>query len=175
MSKKIVSILAFLLILTGCVNNSSHVFDQQQFDQLVSAVKTEYGDDYYPNYLYEEDYLINVLQIDPTHLNAYYAEGPMMTIGVDTFILLHVKDEYISTVVAAMNEYHRFLKEDSFQYPMNYHKVAASQVISKGNYVALVMLAPYMEVDEDTTEIEILSFYNEHVSRGVNVLMELLP
>ena len=175
MKNKIILILSLLLVMTGCIQSSKNVFNQEQFDQLVEAVKVEYGEDYYPSFVYEDDYIENVLLINPEHLNAYYAEGPLFTMGVDLFILVHVKNEYFEQVYAAMQEYHRFLKEDSFQYPMNSYKVSASKLITKGNYIALVLLAPYMEIDEDTEESDIITFYDREVNRGVDVLLQLIP
>lgn len=125
----------------------------ETLNKIHEDVKAIFGEEYIPSYAFTEDDMKNSFGIDPTWMEAFIAEGPMISAQVDMFVAIKANPEHTAEVEAAMNEYQRYLKEESFQYPMNVPKVNASKVAVYGDYVFFTMLGMIpMEVEEQGDE-----------------------
>ena len=89
--------------------------------------------------------LEEIMKVKAEDVVDFYAEGPMFSMSADTLIVVIAKDDKVEDVKKALKDYKHYLKHDAFNYPMNLPKVAASQVVVKGNLVAFVLLGKYDE------------------------------
>ena len=83
----------------------------------------------------------------------YVAEGPMISVHVDTFAAVEAKEGQADAVEQAFADYREAQLTQSAQYPMNLPKIEASQVVRHGNYVFFVMLGtPSAEAEMEGEE-----------------------
>ena len=142
---------------------------QPTLEEIHTAVKNAYGDDYMPNMAMDETALTEMVGVDMANVEEFIGESPMISAQVDTFIAIKAKEGKGDEVEAQLNAYRDKLVNDSFQYPMNMAKVNASQVLRKGDYVFFLMVGA---VDEraDATEEEAAAFAQEQVQIGVDAI-----
>lgn len=114
---------------------------------LADTVKGAFGDLYNPESemgmpLSEipAEFLESTYGVKAEWVEEYAAGMPMMMTNVDTFIIVKPTEGNAENVLAALNAYHEYLVNDSFQYPKDIEKVRAAQVFEKGDYVFFIML-----------------------------------
>ena len=124
-----------------------------ELPQVLEAVKSAYGDNYIPSMDYDAQAMKDLFGIDESLYDAYFAQGPMISVNVDTLIGVQDKEGQADAVEQALQAYQKNLIENSMQYPMNMAKVNASAVVRYGNDVFFVMLGtPDMEAEEKGEE-----------------------
>lgn len=84
----------------------------------------------------------------------YIAEIPMISVNVDTLVIVRARQAKVADVEAALNAYRETQINGAQQYPVNLGKVQASKVETIGNYVIFVMLG---EGTGDSVEADIAS------------------
>ncbi len=117
-------------------------------EEIHSAVKEVYGENYIPEMPME---INDVLNISSDLYEEAIAEAPMMSVHVDTFIAIKAKEGKGEEIEKALTDYRDYLINDSLQYPMNVPKVNASSVLREGDYVFFVMLG---QIQDDMAEEE---------------------
>ncbi len=150
--KKIIVLTLLLGLLQGCLGSQSYT--ETDLEKAVLAIKETFQEDYYPQAEISEEMLEHVYGIDLSRIDAYFAEGPLFTMSVDTLIILIAKDGYVDELKEALLDYQNYLIHESFQYPMNMPKVNASKVFVQHNLVAFIMLGAYTDDFEDDTHYE---------------------
>lgn len=168
MSKKIIAlILAGLLAcsaLVSCGGTKDPVDNGDNGDtttpapvvvtvpELKDAVLGAYGDLFDPTnemglYLMDipADILESTFGVQAAWVEEYAAGMPMMITNVDTYIIVKPTEGNTENVVAALESYHDYLVNDSFQYPKDLEKVRAAQVFEKNGYVFFIMLGMLSE------------------------------
>lgn len=70
----------------------------------------------------------------------FMAEIPMISVNVDTLVIVRARQAKVADVEAALNAYRDSQINGAQQYPINLGKVQASKVETIGNYVVFVML-----------------------------------
>ena len=169
--KKGILVLLTVLLMGACTK--APAFDATDLEKAVTAVKTEYGDDYGPSMDLTAQQLDEVMGVDPTWVKEFVAEGPLMSTSVDTFIAILVEGDHVEEVKEALEDYKLYLETEAFQYPMNMAKVNASEVVVQGNLVFFIQLGKYDERAEATDE-ERLTFAKDEVKRAVDAIAEAL-
>lgn len=117
------------------------------------------------NALGEENYLPNAPFLDATAFEERYglssdqyldflAEIPMISVNVDTLVIVKARPDKVADVEAALNAYRDSQVDGALQYPINLGKVQASKVETIGYYVVFVMLG---ESTGDSVEADIAS------------------
>lgn len=110
------------------------------------AVVEALGENYWPNAEiapeFLEDYGLTTDMYD-----GFLGETPMISVNVDTMIVIRAKEGQVDAVEAVLQNYREGLLIDTMQYPMNLGKIQASKIATFGNYVCFVQLGA------DTTEI----------------------
>ncbi len=88
-----VLVLTGLLVLSGCAGGGGKtpVLDEAFLGQAHEAVKQAYGEAYLPSMPLEEAMLTDIYGLPMEDVEAFVAEGPMMSTQVDTFIGLRAK------------------------------------------------------------------------------------
>lgn len=171
MKKILLLVLGLGLILGGCAGASK--FTKTDMDKAVAAVKAEYGENYIPSNPINATQLEEVMKVKAADVEAFYAEGPLMSLNVDTFIAVLAKDGKVEDVKKALEDYRDYLINDGFNYPMNMDKVKATQVIVEGNLVFFLLLGNYDD-RSDATDAERTEFAEAEVQRGVDAILEAL-
>lgn len=124
-----------------------------ELSDVLDAVKQAYGEDYIPSMDYDAQAMKDLFGIGEGQYEEFFAQGPMISIHVDTLIGVRAKEGQADAVEQALLDYRKSLVEDSVQYPMNMVKVNASEVVRFGDYVFFVMLgSPDMEAEEKGEE-----------------------
>ena len=171
MKKLIVMMMVSLILLSGCTKKEA--YDSADLDAAVAAVKAAYGEFYGPSSPIDAIMLEDIMKVKADDVVDFYAEGPLMSMSVDTLIIVIAKDDKVETVKKALEDYKYYLEHDAFNYPMNMAKVSATQVVVKGNVVALVLLGKYDE-RTDATDDERATFAQQQVQLGVDALLAAL-
>ncbi len=172
MKKFIVMMMVSLILLSGCAKKET-LYTSEDLDTAVEAVKDVYGEFYGPSSPIDATMLEEIMKVKAEDVVDFYAEGPLMSMSVDTLIVVIAKDGKVEDVKKALEDYKYYLEHDAFNYPMNMPKVAASQVVVKGNLVAFVLLGKYDDRMDATDEQRAL-FASEQVQLGVDALLDAL-
>lgn len=118
----------------------------EEMEGVKKAVTDALGEDYWPNSAMEPDMLETVFGITSDMYDDYMAEMPMISMNVDTLVVIKAKEGQADAVETALNDYRENLVGDTMQYPMNLGKIQASRIEKVGDYVCFVQLGA------DTTE-----------------------
>lgn len=136
--------------------------------ELYTAVKEAYGDEYIPSMPYDEQAMKELFGISADLYDGYIAEGPMISVHVDNFVMVEAKEGKGEQVEQILVQYRETLLTESLQYPMNMPKIEASQVIRHDDYVFFVMLGGATEGAED--EAAALAAAKEGNQIGIDVI-----
>lgn len=160
-----------LILLSACTKKAN--YDKADLDTAVAAIKETYGEFYGPSSPIGADMLQDIMKVKAEDVVDFYAEGPMMSVSVDTLIIIIAKEDKIEIVKKALEDYKYYLEHDAFNYPMNMAKISASQVVVKGNVVAFVLLGKYDDRIEATDD-QRAEFAQQQVQLGVDALLAAL-
>lgn len=148
-------------------NNQDVTVDETTFDKVVQGIKDEYGDDYIPSMKMDDQMFADATGVNMDNVEKYYAETPMISAQVDTFIAVQAKEGKGEEVEKELNAYRDRLVNDTMQYPMNVAKVQSSEVVRHGDYVYFVMLGKFNE-DENADDKSALEFAKAETKRGLD-------
>ena len=139
-------------------------------EKVHQAVKDVYGEEYIPSAPYDAQALNDIFGIPEDLYDEFIAEGPMVSIHVDTFIAVKAKEGKGGEVEKLLSDYRTRLVEDSVQYPMNISKVEASEVVRHGDYVFFVMLGTASEEAQEQGEEAALKSAQEENKKAVDAI-----
>ena len=145
---------------------------KSELEEILSAVKKAYGDNYKPQTSMSTEMLSEIVGLKSNLYDAVVAEEPMISFNVDTFIAVHPVAGKKAEVEKALTKYKKYLEEDTHQYPMNMPKVKASKVVTIGDYVFFIMLGESNDTEEN--EDKLLSFYQKQNTIAINAIKKVL-
>lgn len=151
---------------------SENVYDVY-LEQAHEAVKQVYGDNYIPNMPYDAIALKEVFGVDDSLYDAFIAEGPMISVNIETFIGVKAKEGKAADVAAALEGYRKNQLDAAVQYPMNMVKAEASQVVTHGDYVFFVMLGAADMETEEKGEKEALESAKQNNQIGIDAISSI--
>lgn len=132
---------------------SDHDYEQgwtEQMESVKTAVTDLLREDYWPNMALTPDMLESLLGISPDMYEDYFAEMPMISVNVDTLVVIKAVEGQADTVEDILLAYHDDNVNNTMQYPQNVGKIQAARVQRIGNYVMFVQLgADTAEVSEE--------------------------
>lgn len=140
--------------------------------QITKAVKKAYGDSYLPSQKIDKTTLAEVYGIKKNMYDDVFAEGPMLSFQIDTFIVVKAKSGKAKTVKNALEKYKKSLISQSVQYPMNAAKLPAIQIYQFDNYVFFSMLVTPPD-DKAETESQILAAAKKQNQIAYNTVKKL--
>ncbi len=140
-------------------------------DEIVAAVKEAYGEDYIPSMEIPSEQLSDVFGINMDDVDSFYAEGPMISAHVDTFIALKAKEGKVDSLVESLNTYRQNQINSAYSYPMNILRLQGSKVMKNGDYAFFVLLGAFP--DEEMSEEDQVKFTEEQVQIGVDAINAL--
>lgn len=167
---KLLSLITILVtLLAGCVSGSGYDVD---ITEVISAVKEQLGEDYYPARELDYEEIENLTGITEDMIESMVAEGPMMTMHIDTFIAIKATEDNGDAVAEKLENYKSFLVEESMQYPMNMPKVESAKVLHYDDYVFFLMLGKNNDNMEDASSEEALEFAQNEIQRVEDIITE---
>ena len=125
----------------------------EEMEGIRAAVVEALGEDYWPNMPMDAEMFEMFFDIGPDMYEDYMAESPMISVNVDTLVIVRAKEDTVEAVEEKLNTYRDNKINDTMQYPQNIGKIQASQVERIGNYVVFVQLGA--ETDADNLETAI--------------------
>ena len=183
-------ILAFTLAammcaasLTACSNKSSSqdnstnapveetIQKDVALDEIVTAVKDAYGENYGAAMPLDEQMLTDLLGINMDEVEEFFAEFPMMSAHIDTFIVLKAKEGNIDSVYEQLNLYRENQMNDTMCYPSNALRIQGSQIMKVGNYAIYMMLGEHADIE--AAEEDAVKFAQEQGQIGVDAINAL--
>lgn len=142
-----------------------------ELDDIVNAVKEAYGENYLPSMQYEEAMLSDVFGITMDDVDEWFAEGPMMSAHIDTFVVLKAKEGKVDTLAAELEAYLEQQKNDAFCYPNNLVRIQSGRVMTVGDYAIYMVLGGYDDSAE--SDEEIAAFAEKMAQVGVDAVNAL--
>lgn len=184
-------ILAFMLAammcaasFTACSNNSSSqeggstnapveetVQKDVALDEIVTAVKDAYGENYGAGQALDAQMISDLMGINMDDVEESFAEIPMMSAHIDTFIVLKAKEGKIDSVYEQLNLYRENQLNDTMCYPSNALRIQGSQIMKVGDYAIYMMLGQL--ADMDASEEDAVKFAQEQGQIGVDAVNAL--
>lgn len=140
---------------------------------IADAVKELLGEGYLPSMTLDNEALEMVYGIKPEWIDNYYAETPMISFHIDTFIVVKASDGHADDVEKALNDYQEYTLENSLQYPANVPKLNAARIYRLGDYVFYIMLGAIPDEYRDDEE-GAFDFCVENNQKVVDKINELL-
>lgn len=105
--------------------------------ELEKAVSDALGDNYYPQ---EAMPSLENLEITEDMYDEFIYKVPMISVNVDTLIIVKAKEGRLDDVEAKLNAYRDMNINNTMQYPMNLSKIQCSEVAVIGDYAVFVQL-----------------------------------
>ena len=121
--------------------------------------------------------MADTLKMDAAWVNDIIIEVPMISANVDTLILVNPTEGNAENVLNALNEYKRYLVEDSFQYPMNQARVQRAVVQQVGDYVCFSILGGAVDNPEEMgiySDEELAGYYESMSMNAIYALQSYL-
>ena len=124
-----------------------------EMEAIKAAVVEALGENYWPDTKIDPEMMEAVYGITQDMFDDYMGERPMISVNVDTLLVVKAKEDKIDAVEEALNAYRDTMVGDTMQYPMNLGKIQASRIQTYGRYVCFVQLgADTMEASENGEE-----------------------
>lgn len=161
---------------TGTVEGPGDVFSgwSEEMATLRAAVMEELGDDYWPNMEIPAELLEMSYGLTPDMYEDYMGEMPMMSVHVDTLLIVKAAEGQADAVEQALRAYHKDLAENSSQYPMNLGKVQAGIVERMDDYVYFVLLGGDTTAVEEQGDAAVIAHCQEQNQRVIEIIKENL-
>ena len=165
----------FTLMMTGCGSKDgesngetasqggsteSAYRDDVALTDIRDAVAQAYGANYLPSMTLDAEALANMYGVTEDMYEEALGEVPMISVQVDTLILVKAKSDRVEDVKAAFENYRTYQLEEGMNYPMNVPKIEASEVAVYGDYVCYIMLG-VIEDDLKDDEAAMLTAFQE--------------
>lgn len=138
------------------------------------AVTDALGDDYWPDSEIPEEMLNETYGVGADLYDAYLGECPMISVNVDTLLIIHAKDGKVEDVENALNAYRDSLVNDTMQYPMNLGKIQASRVERIGDYVCFVQLGADTSSVEEQGDEAVITYCQEQNELALEAVRQTL-
>lgn len=171
MKKIIIMVVAISMLaafVVGCTPKGEEV-KNVDIKEIHTAVQESLGEDYSANRDLEKEELEGIVKVKTEDMEEYIAQAPMISVGVDSFIAIKAKEGKANEIEKGLEDYKKYLVENSMQYPMNLAKVNAADIVRHGDYVFFIMLGKYDDRD-DATEEERLEFAKSEVQKVEDVI-----
>ena len=138
------------------------------------AVEDALGDNYWPDSEIPEEMLDGTYGVSADLYDAYLGESPMISVNVDTLLIIHAKDGKVEDVENALNAYRDHLVNDTMQYPMNLGKIQASQIERIGDYVCFVQLGADTSSVEEQGDEAVITYCQEQNELALEAISQTL-
>lgn len=155
---------------TECELEGTTIASDEKIDAIVTAVKAELGDNYYPNTPIDATVLQDLYGITLDDVEACFGGMPMISANVDTFIAVKAKEGKAEVIKDELENYLTAQQGDAHQYPANLPKVSEAKVYVLGDYVFYICLAGDTLAAEEKGEAEVRKQVAETVANVITVI-----
>lgn len=138
------------------------------------AVINALGDNYWPDSEIPEEMLNDTFGVSADLYDGYLGESPMISVNVDTLLIIHAKDGKVEEVENALNAYRDQMVNDTMQYPMNLGKIQASRIERVGDYVCFVQLGADTSAAEEQGEEAVITYCQEQNELALEAVRQTL-
>ena len=138
------------------------------------AVINALGDNYWPDSEIPEEMLNDTFGVSADLYDGYLGESPMISVNVDTLLIIHAKDGKVEEVENALNAYRDHLVNDTMQYPMNLGKIQASRIERVGDYVCFVQLGADTSAAEEQGDEAVITYCQEQNELALEAISRTL-
>ncbi|MDL2301290.1 DUF4358 domain-containing protein [Lachnospiraceae bacterium OttesenSCG-928-D06] len=145
-----------------------------EMEEIKSAVVLALEDRYWPNAGISAQMMETQYGISSDLYDDYLGEHPMITVNVDTMLIIKAKDGQLANLQDAVEAYREKLVNDTLQYPMNIGKIQASRIEVIGDYVCFVMLGADAASSGEGTQEEIITQCGEENELALEVIGGIL-
>lgn len=142
---------------------------QAQLQALRDAVAEVLGEDYWPNTQMPPEFLADY-GLKEDMYEGFLGEMPMISVNVDTLILIKAREDQVEAVEAVLNSYRDALVSDTMQYPMNLGKIQASRIEVMGQYVCFVQLGADVTEGMEIGDEEIIRLCQEQNELAITAI-----
>ena len=143
----------------------------EEMGTVKAAVVDSLGEDYWPNMALLPDMLEEMVGISSDMYEDYFAEIPMISVNVDTLIVVKAVESKADAVEDALLAYYDKNVSNTMQYPQNVGKIQAARVERIGNYVIFAQLgADTSEVSEEGDQEVIISHCQEINDQVIEII-----
>lgn len=130
----------------------------EEMQALRQAVVDALGENYWPDSQIPREMLEGTFGVTQDMYDDYMGEMPMISVNVDTLLIIKAKDGKVETVEDALNAYRDNEINQTMQYPMNLGKIQASKVAVIGNYVCFVQLGADSPEDGESSDEAVIQY-----------------
>ena len=138
------------------------------------AVTDALGENYWPDSEIPEEMLNDTYGVSADLYDAYLGESPMISVNIDTLLIIHAKDGKVEDVENALNSYRDHLVNDTMQYPMNLGKIQASRIERIGDYVCFVQLGADTSAAEEQGDEAVITYCQEQNELALEAIRQTL-
>ncbi len=140
---------------------------------IAAAIKEMLGEQYRPSMPLDNEFLEMTYGVKPEWIDNFFAEIPMISFHIDTFIAIKAAEGQADNVETALNDYLKYTLENSLQYPSNVPKLNASRVYRLGDYVFYILLGavPDEFMDNEEGAFDFCVETNQNVVNKINELL----
>lgn len=166
-----VAALSGILALTGCgASKDKETTKNVNLSDVQKAVSEAYGEDYVPDYQFDEEYIADVFGVSKDLYDEAIAEGAKVSFNIDTFVAIKAKEGKGEEVYKLLSDYKEAQISDAMQYPTNAIKIQASQVTRHGDYVFFTCLGVVSADSEEAGDDAILKEAQEDNAIAVDTI-----
>lgn len=170
------------MLLTGCGSGPSTGGAEAQASyrndvgtqELRDAAADALGEGYWPNMELGGTELEGLTGLKADQYEEFSAEMPMISVNVDTLIIVKAKEGKAGEAADALTSYRQRLVEDTMQYPMNLGKIQASEVVSFGNYVCFIQLGGDTSSADESGEEAVIKHCQAENQKAAEAIEALL-
>lgn len=108
--------------------------------ELEKEVKDLLGDNYWPEVNMSKAELEKLTGISEDMYVDFLAEKQTFDAHIDTLMIIHAKEDYVSAIEQALETYRSAIIEQNKNYPQNLSKARASRIETIDDYICFVQL-----------------------------------
>lgn len=161
---------------SGETSDEGEIFSgwSEEMASLRAAIAEELGDDYWPDMAIPAELLEMSYGLTPDMYEDYMGEMPMLSMNVDTLLIVKAAEGQADAVEKALKDYHDNYVENNRPYPMNLGKVQASMVERMGDHVCFVLLGGDISDVEEQGDEAVILHCREQNQRVIEIIREQL-
>lgn len=142
----------------------------KEMSAIRQAVVDALGENYWPTEAMTPEMLEGSFGITSDMYQDYLAEVPMISVNVDTLLIIKAKSDKVDEVEEALNAYRDSLVNDTMQYPMNLGKIQASRIEKIGDYVCFVQLGADTQAAAGDDEEAVIAYCQEQNELVIEII-----
>lgn len=150
---------------------------EQQFytlPELEKEVKDLLGDNFWPEVNMSKAELEKLTGISEDMYVDFLAEKQTFDAHIDTLMIIHAKEDYVSAIEQALETYRSTVIEQNKNYPQNLSKARASRIETIDDYICFVQLGADTTALADKGQEAVMAHCLEENEKALYVLEQAI-